>query len=77
MDEGRLRFAPASVPSIVGPIIVWQVLHTIAGVRHLVRIESQLALLQRGIQQVILRLRAPRHRDHAFRAIVITHSTAS
>lgn len=55
---GQLRFTPASVPAVVGPMIVWQVLHAIAGVHHMVKIERQLSLLHRGIQQILVRLGA-------------------
>jgi hypothetical protein len=55
---GQLRFAPASLSSVMGPIIVWQVIHTLAGVRHLVKIGQKLDSLQRGIQEILFRQQA-------------------
>ena len=55
---GHLRFAPASLSPVMGPMIVWQVIHTLAGVRHLVKIEQQLDLLQRGIREILFRQQA-------------------
>ena len=55
---GKLRFAPASVAPIVAPLVVWQVLHAVAGVRQLQRINARLDTLQRGIERLTFRQQA-------------------
>lgn len=55
---GKLRLAPASVAPIVAPLVIWQVLHAVAGVRQLQRINARLDTLQRGIEQLTCRQQA-------------------
>lgn len=55
---GQLRFSPASCAPVVAPLAVWQVLHAIAGVAHLQKINARLDSLQRGIERLTFRLQA-------------------
>jgi len=55
---GQLRFAPANIAGIVGPLAVWQILNAVAGVAHLQRINAKLEALQRGIERLTIRLQA-------------------
>jgi len=55
---GQLRFAPANIPGIVGPMVIWQILNAVAGVSHLQRINDKLEALQRGIERLTIRLQA-------------------
>lgn len=55
---GKLRFAPASVAPIVAPLVVWQVLHAVAAVGQLHRINARLDTLQRGIERLTFRQQA-------------------
>lgn len=55
---GQLRFAPATARSVAGPLAVWQVLHAVAGVVHLQRINARLDELQSGIEHLKIRNQA-------------------
>jgi len=55
---GQLRFAPANIAGIVGPLAIWQILNAVAGVTHLQRINAKLEALQRGIERLTIRLQA-------------------
>lgn len=55
---GQLRFEPANIAGIVGPLAVWQILNAVAGVYHLQKIDTKLASLQRGIDRLTLRTQA-------------------
>lgn len=55
---GQLRFAPANIAGIVGPLAIWQILNAVAGVSHLQRINAKLESLQRGIERLTIRLQA-------------------
>lgn len=55
---GQLRFQPANMAGIVGPLAVWQILNAVASVQHLQRIDTKLAALQRGIDRLTFRLQA-------------------
>ena len=54
----QLRFLPASSASIVAPLIAWQILHAIAGVQQLARINARLDSLQRGLERLTFRQQA-------------------
>lgn len=55
---GQLRFEPANVAGIVGPLFAWQILNAVAGVYHLQRIDTKLEALQRGLDRLEFRLQA-------------------
>lgn len=55
---GQMRFAPANVGKVVGPLVLWQVLNAVAGVAHLHRINTKLESLERGIERLIFRNQA-------------------
>jgi hypothetical protein len=55
---GQLRFSPASCAPVVAPLAAWQVLHAIAGVAHLQKINARLDSLQRSIERLTFRLQA-------------------
>ncbi len=55
---GQLRFAPANIAKIVGPLAIWQILNAVAGVSHLQRINVKLEALQKGIERLTIRLQA-------------------
>ena len=49
----HVAFSPASMASIVAPVVVWQVIHTVFAVRELSKINERLDSLQRGIGKLI------------------------
>lgn len=55
---GHVGFAPASCAPIVAPLAAWQVLHAVAGVAQLRKINARLDSLQRGIERMSFRLQA-------------------
>ena len=55
---GQLRFAPANMGRIVGPLAVWQIINAAAGVTHLQKINAKLDVLQRGMERLTVRLQA-------------------
>jgi len=55
---GQLRFEPANMAGIVGPLAAWQILNAVAGVYHLQRIDTKLEALQRGIDRLTFRHQA-------------------
>ena len=54
----QLRFAPATARPVAGPLAVWQILHAVAGVVHLQRINARLDELQSGIEHLTIRHQA-------------------
>jgi hypothetical protein len=54
----QLRFVPASAAPIMAPLIAWQILHAVAGVQQLARINARLDSLQRGIERLTFRQQA-------------------
>ncbi len=55
---GQLRFAPANMGRIVGPLAVWQIINAAAGVTHLQKINAKLDALQREMERLTIRLQA-------------------
>jgi len=55
---GQLRFGPANITEIVGPLAVWQILNAVASVQHLQRIDTKLESIQRGIDRLTFRIQA-------------------
>jgi prefoldin subunit 5 len=55
---GHIGFAPASCAPIVAPLAAWQILHAVAGVSQLRKINARLDSLQRGIERLSFRLQA-------------------
>ena len=55
---GQLRFAPANMSRIVGPLAVWQIINAVAGVTHLQKINAKLDVLQRGMERLTIRFQA-------------------
>jgi hypothetical protein len=55
---GHIGFAPASCAPIVAPLAAWQILHAVAGVSQLRKINARLDSLQRGIERLSFRFQA-------------------
>lgn len=55
---GQLGFLPASATPVLAPLIAWQILHAVAGVQQLARVNARLDRLQRGLDRLTIRHQA-------------------